>query len=64
MSGVSEVIRVEIAVGAEPSFGAAVLVFLEVRDKIVHNCHELVDQRYLKRDKFGPKCKARAAFRV
>ena len=62
LSGVPEVIRMKIAVRAEPSFGAAVLVFLEVRDKVVHNCGELIKQRYLKCDAFGPDCKTRATF--
>ena len=44
LRGVSEVIRMKVTVGAEPSLGAAVLVFLEIHDKIVHDCGELVEQ--------------------
>ena len=63
LSGVSEVIRMKIAVGAEPSLGAAILVFLEICDKVVHNYGELVEQRDLECNAFGPECETRTTFR-
>ena len=39
---ISEMIRVKITVTAKQGLGAAVLVFLKVCDKMVHDCSELV----------------------